>query len=200
LRHGDLDLNERRVRIEQSKGLKDRVVLLAGVTVDALQSYLEVRGQATSDHVFAYRHRPLSSSYCRIRLGTYGRRCGVQVKPHQLRHSCATLLLNAGAPILAIQKLLGHKDIDTTLIYTRLYDSTVATDYYRAVGEIERRSGLDDDTPDQLPGSGELLALLDALHVGTLNDAQREIVQALRMAILALDIDGVSSGDQTACR
>jgi site-specific recombinase XerC len=32
------------------------------------------------------------------------------------------------APILSIQKLSGHKNIDTTLIYTRLYDSTVAAD------------------------------------------------------------------------
>jgi site-specific recombinase XerD len=195
LRHDDLDLNERRVRIEQSKGLKDRVVLLAGVTIEALHAYLEVRGQAMTDHVFTYRHRPLSFSYCRIRLGTYGRRCGVQVKPHQLRHSCATLLLNAGAPILAIQRLLGHKDIDTTLIYTRLYDSTVAAHYYRAVGEIESRSDLGGDASGQPLGSGELLALLDSLHVGTLNDAQRETVQTLRMAILALDIDSMS-GDE----
>jgi site-specific recombinase XerD len=181
----DLDLTERRARIEQSKGLKDRVIYLAEPTVEALRAYLDVRGAAATDHVFIYRHRPLSSTYCRIRLGTYGARCD------QLRHSCATLLLNAGAPILAIQRLLGHKNIDTTLVYTRLYDSTVAAHYYRAMGEIESRSDLGGDASSQPPGSGELLALLDALHVGTLNDAQQEIVQALRMAILALDLDGI---------
>jgi hypothetical protein len=68
------------------------------------------------------------------------------------------------------------------------------------MGEIEHRSGLGGDVPDRPPGSGELLALLEALHVGTLNDAQREIVQALRMAILALDTEGVSSEEQMACR
>ena len=36
------------------------------------------------------------------------------------------------------------------------------------------------------PDSGQLLALVDALHAGTLNDAQRETVQALRTGILAL--------------
>jgi hypothetical protein len=36
------------------------------------------------------------------------------------------------------------------------------------------------------PDGGQLLALVDALHAGTLNDAQRETVQALRMGILAL--------------
>jgi hypothetical protein len=104
-------------------------------------------------------------------------------------------LLNAGAPVLTVQTILGHRYVDTTLRYARLYDGTVAAHYYRAVGEIERRSGLDGDMPDQPPGSGVLLALPDALHIGTLNDAQRETVQALRMAILALNIANVS-GDE----
>jgi site-specific recombinase XerD len=39
------------------------------------------------------------------------------VTPHQLRHSCATLLLNAGAPILTVQAILGHKHVDRTLRY-----------------------------------------------------------------------------------
>jgi len=49
----------------------------------------------------------------------------VYVTPHMLRHSCATLLLNAGAPILTVQAILGHKHINTTLGYARLYDGTV---------------------------------------------------------------------------
>jgi acetyltransferase len=52
---------------------------------------------------------------------------------------CATLLLNAGAPILTVQTLLGHKHIDTTLTYARLYNGTVAADYYRAMNDVERR-------------------------------------------------------------
>jgi integrase len=122
LRLSALDLGGRQLRTERSKGLKDMVVLLAAVTVEALSTYLEVRGVAATDHVFIYRHRPQSSTYCRKRLGTYGRRCGIHVRPHQLRHTCATLFLNAGAPILTIRRLLGHRNIDTTLIYTRLYD------------------------------------------------------------------------------
>ncbi len=70
-----------------------------------------------ADHVLIYRHLPLSSRYCQVRLRTYGKHCGVQVTPHQLRNSCATLLLNAGAPILTVQTILGHQHIDTTLGY-----------------------------------------------------------------------------------
>jgi site-specific recombinase XerD len=41
----------------------------------------------------------LSVTYFSQRLKTYARHCGVLAKPHQLRHLCATLLLNAGAPV-----------------------------------------------------------------------------------------------------
>jgi site-specific recombinase XerD len=186
LRRSDLDLAGRRVRIEKSKGLKDRVVYLSQATSRALHAYLEVRGPVTTDHVFVYRHQPLSPRYCNQRLHTYGRRCGIHVTPHQLRHSCGTMLLNAGAPILAVQAILGHKQIDTTLRYTRLYEGTVAADYYRAMADVEGRLGLHENEGDPAPTPGQLLALVDALHDGTLNDVQREMVHALRDGILAL--------------
>jgi integrase len=195
LRLPDLDLEGQRVRIEQSKGLRDRIVCLSSATVDALRAYLEIRGPATTDHVFLFRHQPLSPSYCGQRLRTYARRCGVRVTPHSLRHSCATLLLNAGAPVLTVQTILGHKFIDTTLDYARLYDGTVAADYYRAIAEVESRFEGKRDTTIP-PDSGQLLALVDALHAGTLNDVQRETVQALRAGILALAEDGSKSRAQ----
>ena len=187
MRQADLDLDGQRVRIEQSKGLKDRIVPLSPATVTALRAYLDLRGPADSDHVFIYRHQPLSVSYCYERLRTYAARCGLRVTPHQLRHSCATLLLNAGAPILTVQTVLGHKHIDTTLGYARLYDGTVAADYYRAMDEIERRLAVPDDAGTTTPPeSGQLLSLVDALRDGTLNAKQQKMVYALRAAILRL--------------
>jgi site-specific recombinase XerD len=182
----DLDLEGRRVRIEQSKGLKDRIVCLSEAAVEALHAYLDVRGPAPSDHVFTFRHRPLTVGYCYQRLRTYSRRCGLHVTPHQLRHSAATLLLNAGAPILTVQTTMGHKHIDTTLGYARLYDGTVAADYYRAMDQVEARMELAQGANDGQPTGGQLLALVDALHDGTLNEDQRETVHALRLGILAL--------------
>jgi site-specific recombinase XerD len=146
LRLSVLDLLARRVRIEQSKGLRDRVVCLSVETVEAIRAYLAVRGPAVSDHVFLYRHRPLSPTYCGKRLRTWGACCSVRVTPHQLRCSFATLMLNAGASVLTVQALLGHKHVDSTLRYARIYDSTVAADYVRAVRETERHFGLAEDT------------------------------------------------------
>lgn len=44
---------------------------------------------------------------------------------HTLRHTCATLLYRNGIDIRTIQELLGHVQIDTTEIYTHLYDKNV---------------------------------------------------------------------------
>jgi integrase/recombinase XerD len=186
LRPPDLDLEGRRARIVQSKGLKDRLVYLTPEAVQALRSYLEVRGTATDDHVFIFRHRPLTPSYCWARMRTYSRRCGVNVTPHNLRHSCATYLLNAGAPVLTVQAILGHRYVDTTLRYARLYDGTVAADYYRAMDEVERHLTLQEDADRPMPSVGQLLALVDSLQAGTLNEQQRETVYALRIGLLAL--------------
>jgi integrase len=186
LRRVELDLTDRKVRIEQSKGLKDRVVYLSEATLQALQAYLAVRGPAPGDRVFLYRHQPLSPTYCGERLLTYGKRCGVRVTPHQLRHSCATLLLNAGAPILAVQAILGHEHIDTTLGYARLYDETVAKEYYQAMGQIERVKTPPKDELVSPPGLVQLLALLDALHQGPLDEKQTATTRVLRATLLAL--------------
>ncbi len=100
--------------------------------------------------------------------------------PHQLRHSCATLLLNAGAPVVSVQALLGHEKVDTTLGYARLYDGTVAADYYRAAGKIENLLKLPEDSQISTSTPAQLIALVDSLAGGTLSQAQRETLHALR--------------------
>ena len=188
LRPADIDWEGKRVHIEQSKDLKDRVVYLSQASLAALHAYLEVRGPADAlpDSFFVFRHAPLTCTYCSERLHTYGKCCAVSITPHQLRHSHATLLLNSGAPVLTVQALLGHKWVDTTLGYARLYDGTVAADYYQAMAVVERRMALPEDRLSQPPGLGQLVALVDSLHVGTLNPAQTEVLRLLRAGLLAL--------------
>jgi site-specific recombinase XerD len=185
----DIEWDAKRLRIEQSKALKDRQIYLDEAVLGALRVYLAVRGQADAlpQNVFIFRHAPLSRTYCFQRLETYGLRCGVKASPHQLRHSCATLLLNAGAPAMSVQMILGHRQIDTTLGYARLYDGTLAADYYSAMNKVERQLALPEDQAKEPPKIGELIALTDALRSGSLNPAQTEIVRALREGLGLLE-------------
>lgn len=127
LRWKDVDLQKRVLYIRESKGLLSRVVFLS-------QPVKEILKELPENHelVFTYRNKPLSRRYCQSRLTTIGKQIGFHVTPHQLRHTCATMLLNAGMSVLGVQKLLGHKYVETTLRYTRVYDATVVRDFQRA--------------------------------------------------------------------
>jgi len=137
LRLSNLDLVRRQIRLEPGKGRQARIVFLSREGVAALRTYLTVRGPAATDYVFINRHRPLGTGYCGKRLHNYGQPGVPAITPHQLRYSCATLLLNAGVPILTVQRVLGHRYVQTTLRYARLYDRTVVNDYRRAMAVVE---------------------------------------------------------------
>jgi hypothetical protein len=76
--------------------------------------------------------------------------------------------------------------VDTTLGYARLYDGTVAADYYQAMATVERQLSLPEDRLACAPLLGEMLALVDALRNGTLNPTQTEIVGTLRSGLALL--------------
>lgn len=137
LRRDDLDLPMRKLMVRQGKGRKDRAVFLADSAISALQAYLAVRGPGPSDHIFLYRAEPVEKDLLRSRMRYAGERVGVKVSPHMLRHTFGTQLVNAGCPVTSIQKLLGHRDLSSTLLYARVHDRTVAGDYYAAMARIE---------------------------------------------------------------
>jgi hypothetical protein len=100
--------------------------------------------------LFLYRHHPVRKDLIRCRIKAAGERVGVKVSPHQLRHTCATQLLNAGCKVTSIQKLLGHRKLDTTLGYARVHDRTVSADFYAAMERIEKQLELAKVEPAEL--------------------------------------------------
>ena len=135
----DLDITGKRITVRNSKGMKDRTVYLTPKVIRALQEYLVVRGPSSTEHLFLYKHVAMKHTLVAKRIKDLGKRVGVKVTPHRLRHSAATQLLNAGCRITSIQKILGHKTLDTTLRYARAYDETVADEFYAAMERVEQR-------------------------------------------------------------
>jgi integrase/recombinase XerC len=127
----DIDLKRRTVRIKESKGLRSRVVFMSQPMIKALKKLSK-----HSEYVFTFNGQPLSNRSCQSKLNTIGKKCGIHVSPHQLRSTCATILLNAGMSIFGVQTILGHKYVDTTLRYARTYDATVAKDYQQAIKSL----------------------------------------------------------------
>ena len=64
----------------------------------------------------------VSKDLVRLRIKAAGKLVGVYVTPHMLRHTFATQLLNSGCKVTSIQMLLGHKRLNTTMIYARVHD------------------------------------------------------------------------------
>jgi site-specific recombinase XerC len=59
--------------------------------------------------------------------------------PHNLRHTFATQLLNAGCQLEVLKELMGHKSLMMTLCYTELYDTTKRRQYDRAMEHIQSK-------------------------------------------------------------
>jgi integrase len=64
-----------------------------------------------------------------------------EVVPHQLRHTYATALVNAGCSLQALMALLGHQSANMSLRYARLFDTTVRANYERALALAKSRLG-----------------------------------------------------------
>lgn len=136
VRLGDIDVTGRRLIVRQGKGQRDRVVPLSTTLVSVLEAYLVVRGRAQSDHLLIYRQQAIRYRLIQGRLYRYGEAVGVKVSPHRLRHTLATRLLNQGMSITSIQRLLGHDQLNTTMIYAHVHDETVRSDFEQAMTRL----------------------------------------------------------------
>ncbi len=77
------------------------------------------------------RDQPLNRSALSTVVRELGRRAGIRVSPHAIRHSFATHFLENGGDIRALQELLGHTYLTSTQVYTRISDRAVRSAYRR---------------------------------------------------------------------
>lgn len=139
LRLADLYLSEEYPRlVVRGKGSRERGVYLSPQAKYALQAYLAKRPSVKSEFVFlSYLQEGLSTTSIHNRLMKYRREAGIQITAHRLRHSFANDMLNADAPITSIQKLMGHRWIESTQTYVMANDKQVCADYYAACAKLE---------------------------------------------------------------
>ena len=133
IRMEDVNWRDRSV-VVHGKGNKSRKVYFSVRAKLMLEEYIARR--KGGDALFASVKTPYPAMQPRAiqrALGLIGDRVGLHVHPHLLRHTFATLALAGGMDITVIQRLLGHEDTKTTLIYAELSQRTVQYEYERIV-------------------------------------------------------------------
>jgi integrase/recombinase XerD len=131
-----IDSAQKIIRIEQSKGRKDRNVMLSPEMLDLLRQWWKARRgfDATiplqERWLFPGRRpgKPMTTRQLNRLFHEAANAAGIRkgVTLHALRHSFATHLLERGTDIRVIQALLGHDKLDTTARYTRVATGMIA--------------------------------------------------------------------------
>ena len=121
LKMQDVQFTECRIFVRSGKGNKDRFIPMNHDLAKHLQPYVRERDHHRRQCSYFFVSLKLDQ-----RMGTkvvprlvdkLREASGVHFTPHMLRHTFATLMLEGGADIFAISKMMGHSDIKTTTIY-----------------------------------------------------------------------------------
>ena len=121
LKIDDLDLNEKMGKVKHGKGNKERYIILSDTLMRHLSEYVKTK-RDESAYIFSIKGRPITARQAQKVVKEAAKKAGIKKRVfcHALRSSFATHLLEAGTDIRVIQELLGHADLSTTQIYTKV--------------------------------------------------------------------------------
>jgi len=108
------------------KGSKERIVPMNRRAADKIRNYMHelrpalLKGRQSPFLFLTARGAPMTRQRFWQALKRLGSLAGLKLTPHSIRHSFATHLLDGGADLRSVQKMLGHSDISTTQIYTKV--------------------------------------------------------------------------------
>ena len=110
------------------------------------------RYRRPAQFLFTHHGRRLSQNAVRAELDRAAETAGLDhVTPHQLRHTYATALVNAGVSLQALMALLGHMSAEMSLRYGRLFDTTVRAEYERALDLAKQQARIPASEHRSLP-------------------------------------------------
>ncbi len=125
------DVREDTLRV-RGKGNKERMLYLNEACVDAIEQYLPHRvapHESDRNALFTSRNRNrISTQTIKWLVKKYITAAGLdptKYSAHKLRHTAATLMYQNGVDIRTLQTVLGHSQVDTTMIYTHIADQNV---------------------------------------------------------------------------
>lgn len=169
----EIDGNGAWLKVPLGKMATERMVPLDPETLELIDAITRIRSHGRAmphpryrrpaQFLFTYHGRRLTQQGVRRELDHAADVAGLDhVTSHQLRHTYATVLVNAGVSLQALMALLGHVSAEMSLRYGRLFDSTVRTEYERALELAKQHTPPPDDTTGASTASGRIqLPLVD---------------------------------------
>lgn len=163
----DVDKEDLSALVIGGKGEKDRTVLFTKSSVDVLESWEPIRKSRIEESndkdlraMFVSsrgrRINPRSIQKMMDRLADSADIPKSRLSPHTLRHTFATGLLERGADLVTIQRLLGHSSIATTRVYLEIGDQTLREIYHRAQRSPSEDNIASEDGTEFSQGTKEL--------------------------------------------
>jgi len=138
----DIHLKEKKIDIwEAQKTRVGRVVYFSADAAAALSAWLQQRDPEKPFVFYACNRESLTYAGARFMFCKYLKKANLAHKGytlHCLRHTNASSLLNAGISLECLRELLGHTSVEVTRRYARLTNQTRETEYFKAMGKIER--------------------------------------------------------------
>lgn len=123
----EIDSKQMFVMVRGGKGKKDRTTLLSENCLLLLREYFKVYRPEKYLFYGAKKNRPYSQSSIEAMVRRAAKKAGItkKVTPHTFRHSFATHLLEGGCNLFYIKELLGHSNIQTTMVYLHLCSKNI---------------------------------------------------------------------------
>lgn len=145
LRMQDVNFHQSSLRV-RGKGKKERIVPLPYQLMQVLEKYLEFeRPTKASENFFVVLQgkrtgQTMNRHSFRAFFWYHRKKTGLnQARPHQFRHTFASDMARAGMPLTTIQRMLGHSDPKTSLIYIELFLEDIRDEYDKAMKRIQDR-------------------------------------------------------------